>query len=146
MTQELNQSTASTDPSIVIEVSALKDELHRHNYLYYALDNPEIPDAEYDRLLRRLQELEVAHPHLLSTDSPSLKVGSAPLDAFTQVAHKMPMLSLDNAFSAEEMSDFNKRVIDRLNNSLNTPSSNTLSPKNSFTSCKKVMEPSSAKG
>jgi DNA ligase (NAD+) len=143
MTQELNQSTASTDPSIVIEVSALKNELHRHNYLYYALDTPEIPDAEYDRLLRRLQELEAAHPHLLSTDSPSLKVGSAPLDAFTQVAHKMPMLSLDNAFSAEEMGEFNKRVIDRLNNSLNTSSSNTLSSNNS--SVKKPVKESSAK-
>lgn len=143
MSQELNQSTSSTDPSIVIEVSALRDELHHHNYLYYALDNPEIPDAEYDRLLRRLQQLEVAHPHLLSTDSPSLKVGSAPLDAFTQVAHKMPMLSLDNAFNDEEMRDFNKRVIDRLNNSVNTHSPNTPFPNNS--SDKKTVKESSLK-
>jgi DNA ligase (NAD+) len=117
--QELSHTAATLDPSTVIELDAIRDDLHRHNYLYYALDDPEIPDAEYDRLLRRLQQLEAAYPHLLSADSPSLKVGSAPLDAFSQVAHKMPMLSLDNAFSDEELADFNKRVIDRLNNSLN---------------------------
>lgn len=120
--QELSHPAAILDPSTVIEIDAIRDDLHRHNYLYYALDDPEIPDAEYDRLLRRLQQLEAAYPHLLSADSPSLKVGSAPLDAFSQVAHKMPMLSLDNAFSDEELADFNKRVIDRLNNSLNNSS------------------------
>ena len=120
--QELNHTAAILDPSTVIEIDAIRDDLHRHNYLYYALDDPEIPDAEYDRLLRRLQQLEAAYPYLLSADSPSLKVGSPPLDAFSQVAHKMPMLSLDNAFSDEELADFNKRVIDRLNNSLNNSS------------------------
>jgi DNA ligase (NAD+) len=120
--QELSHTGSILDPSTVIEIDAIRDDLHRHNYLYYALDDPEIPDAEYDRLLRRLQQLEAAYPHLLSADSPSLKVGSAPLDAFSQVAHKMPMLSLDNAFSDEELADFNKRVIDRLNNSLNNNS------------------------
>jgi DNA ligase (NAD+) len=117
--QELSHTAAILDPNTVIELDSIRDDLHRHNYLYYALDDPEIPDAEYDRLLRRLQQLEAAYPHLLSSDSPSLKVGSAPLDAFSQVAHKMPMLSLDNAFSDEELADFNKRIIDRLNNSLN---------------------------
>ena len=133
MSEGLSHSATSLDPSItteiVTEVDALKDELHRHNYLYYAQDNPEIPDAEYDKLLRRLQQLEAKHPQLLSPDSPSLKVGSAPLDAFTQVAHKMPMLSLDNAFSDEEMGEFNKRVIDRLNTALSQTSLNKNSPK-----------------
>jgi DNA ligase (NAD+) len=117
--QELNHTATTADASVIIEIDAIRDDLHRHNYLYYALDNPEIPDVQYDRLLRRLQQLEAAYPHLLSADSPSLKVGSPPLDAFSQVAHKMPMLSLDNAFNDEELADFNKRVIDRLNNSLN---------------------------
>ncbi len=140
MSQELKQSSSTQDPSVIHEVQALRDELHRHNHLYYALDNPEIPDAEYDRLLRRLQQLEAENPDLLSADSPTLKVGSAPLDAFTQVAHKLPMLSLDNAFSDDEMADFNKRVIDRLNNSIkNEASENTT--KELFESLEYVCEP-----
>jgi DNA ligase (NAD+) len=118
--QELSHTPVAVDPSIVIEIDTIRESLHHHNYLYYALDNPEIPDAEYDRLLRRLQQLEVTYPHLLSADSPSLKVGSAPLDAFSQVAHRMPMLSLDNAFSDDELADFNKRIIDRLNSAQDT--------------------------
>ena len=121
--QELNQTADNVDPGIVIEINNIRDALHTHNYLYYALDNPEIPDAEYDQLLLRLQQLEALHPSLLSADSPSLKVGSAPLEVFNQVAHKMPMLSLDNAFNDEELFDFNKRIIDRLNTSLGTNSS-----------------------
>lgn len=121
--QELSHTPVAVDPSIVTEIDEIRESLHHHNYLYYALDNPEIPDAEYDRLLRRLQQLEVTYPHLLSADSPSLKVGSAPLDAFTQVAHRMPMLSLDNAFSDGELADFNKRIIDRLNSAPDTSSS-----------------------
>ncbi|MGH1485976.1 MAG: NAD-dependent DNA ligase LigA [Cellvibrionaceae bacterium] len=99
---------------VVNEISTLRNQLHHHNYLYYALDDPQIPDAEYDRLLRRLQELEQANPELITPDSPSQRVGSTPLDAFSQVAHELPMLSLDNAFSDEELDDFNKRITDRL--------------------------------
>jgi len=140
MSQELKQSSPTQDPSVIHEVQALRDELHRHNYLYYALDKPDIPDAEYDRLLRRLQQLETENPDLLSADSPSLKVGSAPLDAFTQVAHKLPMLSLDNAFNDEEMLDFNRRVIDRLNNSLKNSEQGTTA-KEAFESLEYVCEP-----
>ena len=100
--------------AVADEISALSDQLHHHNYLYYALDTPQIPDAEYDRLLRRLQDLEGAHPHLIRVDSPTQRVGSAPLDAFSQVSHELPMLSLDNAFNEEELDDFNRRVLDRL--------------------------------
>ncbi len=103
---------------IAAEIAVLREDLHHHNYLYYALDNPQIPDAEYDRLLRRLQVLENENPELITTDSPTLRVGSAPLDAFTQVKHELPMLSLDNAFNDEELADFNKRVIERLGDSL----------------------------
>ncbi len=103
---------------IAAEIAALREDLHYHNYLYYALDDPQIPDAEYDRLLRRLQVLESETPDLITADSPTLRVGSAPLDAFTQVKHEMPMLSLDNAFNDEELADFNKRVIERLGDNL----------------------------
>jgi DNA ligase (NAD+) len=99
---------------IASEIEDLRKQLHHHNHRYYALDDPQIPDAEYDRLFRRLQELEKAHPELMSADSPSQRVGSEALDSFSQVTHEMPMLSLDNAFSDEELDAFNKRLQDRL--------------------------------
>ncbi|KJS09714.1 MAG: NAD-dependent DNA ligase LigA [Gammaproteobacteria bacterium BRH_c0] len=89
--------------------------LHHHNYRYYALDDPEITDQEYDRLLRQLQELETRYPHLKSADSPSQRVGVEPLSSFAEVAHLQPMLSLDNAFSDDEVSDFDRRIRERLN-------------------------------
>ncbi len=96
------------------EIDALRTELREHNYRYYVLDEPSVPDATYDRLMRRLQELETEHPELLTEDSPSQRVGAEPLTEFTQVQHELPMLSLDNAFSAEEMEDFERRVMSRL--------------------------------
>ena len=99
---------------IINEINALAKELHAHNHQYYTLDQPSIPDAEYDRLMRRLQSLEQENPELLSPDSPSQRVGSEPLAAFTQVQHALPMLSLDNAFSDEELEQFNRRLQDRL--------------------------------
>lgn len=92
----------------------LKATLHHHNHQYYVLDDPEISDAEYDRLLRELQELEAAYPELLTLDSPTQRVGAAPLSSFKQVKHAVPMLSLGNAFSEEEMTAFDKRIRDRL--------------------------------
>lgn len=91
--------------------------LHHHNYRYYALDNPEITDQEYDSLLRRLQELEARFPALKAADSPSQRVGAPPLDGFEEAEHLMPMLSLDNAFSDDEVRDFDRRIRDRLNRS-----------------------------
>ncbi|MDH5183855.1 MAG: NAD-dependent DNA ligase LigA [Gammaproteobacteria bacterium] len=92
----------------------LHKQLHHHNHLYYVLDNPEIPDAEYDRLLRELQQLESDYPDLLRPDSPSQRVGAEPLRVFGEVKHEVPMLSLGNAFSEEELEDFDRRVRERL--------------------------------
>jgi DNA ligase (NAD+) len=92
-------------------IDELRRELDRHNYRYYVLDEPTVPDAEYDRLMRELQELEAAHPELRSPDSPTQRVGGEPLDGFQAVRHRTPMLSLANAFSDEEVRAFHERVI-----------------------------------
>ncbi|MCL6415551.1 NAD-dependent DNA ligase LigA [Aestuariirhabdus sp. Z084] len=99
------------------EVAQLREQLNEHNYRYYVLDDPSVPDAEYDRLLRRLQQLEAEYPELLTPDSPTQRVGGEPLEGFEQVSHEVPMLSLDNAFSAEELQAFEKRLQDRLRHS-----------------------------
>jgi DNA ligase (NAD+) len=96
------------------QLSQLKREINEHNYQYYVLDNPTVPDAVYDRLMLQLKAIESEHPELISADSPSQRVGAAPLAAFEQVQHEVPMLSLDNAFSAEELLAFEKRIKDRL--------------------------------
>ncbi|MEJ2590726.1 MAG: NAD-dependent DNA ligase LigA [Candidatus Thiodiazotropha sp.] len=95
-------------------IQALRDEIDHHNRLYYVYDAPEIPDAEYDRLMRELQALEAQHPELITPDSPTQRVGAVPLEGFEEVAHRVPMLSLDNAFGEDEMADFERRVRDRL--------------------------------
>ncbi len=92
----------------------LRDELHRHAYQYYVLDDPLIPDAEYDRMMRELQALEARYPELRTPDSPTQRVGGEPLDAFEQVTHRVPMLSLDNALNEQEFRDFDRRVRERL--------------------------------
>lgn len=96
------------------EIKQLTDELNQHNYRYYVDDAPSIPDAEYDRLMRRLQELEAEHPELALADSPTQRVGGEALSKFNQVTHLKPMLSLDNVFSEEEFNAFYKRVGDKL--------------------------------
>lgn len=88
----------------------LKAELNRHSHAYYVLDNPTIPDAEYDRMFRELVELEQAHPDLITSDSPTQRVGGKPLPQFEQVRHSVPMLSLNNAFEDEEVVAFDRRV------------------------------------
>lgn len=95
-------------------VRQLHEQLHAHSHRYYILDEPSISDAEYDALLRELQTLEAEHPELLTPDSPSQRVGAAPLSDFTPVRHAVPMLSLGNAFSQEELEDFDRRVRTRL--------------------------------
>jgi DNA ligase (NAD+) len=92
----------------------LRDEINRHNYHYFVLDDPIIPDSEYDRLLHELQILEAEHPELITPDSPTQRVGASPLEAFEEVRHRVPMLSLENAFSDEEVVDFDRRVRERL--------------------------------
>ncbi|MEW5888067.1 MAG: NAD-dependent DNA ligase LigA [Pseudomonadota bacterium] len=91
-------------------VQALREEIERHNYNYYVLDAPTIPDAEYDRLFRELQTLEAQHPELITPDSPTQRVGAPPLPEFRQVTHRVPMLSLANAFDDEDVAAFDRRV------------------------------------
>ena len=93
----------------------LRDELNRHNHAYHVLDNPSIPDAEYDKLFRELQAIEVAHPELLVFDSPTQRVGALAASAFPQVTHSVPMLSLGNGFEDVDIVAFDKRVSDGLN-------------------------------
>ena len=95
---------------VIQEVDKLRKALHRHNYRYYVLDDPEISDAEYDRMMQELKRLEEDHPQLASPDSPTARVGAPPLEKFEAVAHSIPMLSLDNAFNDEEILEFDKRV------------------------------------
>ena len=92
----------------------LHTELHRHAHAYYVLDNPSIPDADYDAMFRELQLLEAAHPELISPDSPTQRVGGAPLPEFSQVTHHVPMLSINNGFAEEDIMAFDKRVRDGL--------------------------------
>ncbi|MGE5567795.1 MAG: NAD-dependent DNA ligase LigA [Rhodospirillales bacterium] len=92
------------------EIEALRTTLRHHEYLYYVLDQPEITDAEYDQLMRKLQELEAAHPELITPDSPTQRVGGKPREGFVKVRHSTPMLSLDNALNEGEMRDFDRRV------------------------------------
>jgi len=95
-------------------IESLREEIRHHNYRYHVLDDPEIPDVEYDRLMRELQGLEQEHPDLVTDDSPTQRVGDSPVEAFGTVQHVVPMLSLDNAFSDEESHDFHRRVCSRL--------------------------------
>ncbi len=92
------------------QIEELREKIRYHNYRYYVLDDPEISDAEYDRLFRQLVELEQAHPELITPDSPTQRVGAEPLEAFAQVTHRQPMLSLENAFGSEELREFDGRV------------------------------------
>ena len=92
------------------EAEKLREELRRHEHSYYVLDRPEITDAEYDKLMRRLQALEAEHPELVTPDSPTQRVGGKPREGFVKVAHSSPMLSLDNALNEDEMRDFDRRV------------------------------------
>ena len=100
--------------SLQQQIDTLRQDLRRYEYEYHVLDNPTIPDAEYDRLFHQLKALEAAHPELITADSPTQRVGAKPLSGFVQIRHEIPMLSLDNAFSDEEFYAFVKRIEDRL--------------------------------
>ncbi|MAZ77646.1 MAG: DNA ligase (NAD(+)) LigA [Legionellaceae bacterium] len=100
--------------NITQRAAELRKLLQQHNRDYYVLDNPSVPDAEYDRLFRELQAIEAEHPELKTDDSPTQRVGAEPLTVFEQVKHRVPMLSLDNAFSDAELIAFNRRITDRL--------------------------------
>ena len=96
------------------KLETLRNTLRRYEYEYHVLDNPSVPDSEYDRLFHQLKALELEHPDLVTADSPTQRVGAKPLAGFRQIRHEMPMLSLDNAFSDEEFYAFVKRIEDRL--------------------------------
>ncbi|MCG7963424.1 MAG: NAD-dependent DNA ligase LigA, partial [Candidatus Thiodiazotropha taylori] len=99
---------------ILSRVELLRQQINDHNRRYYVYDDPLIPDAEYDRLMRELQSLEAEYPELITAESPTQRVGDKPLDGFDEVLHRVPMLSLDNAFDDDEMRDFERRIKDRL--------------------------------
>jgi DNA ligase (NAD+) len=98
------------DSTAAQRAQELRSELRRHEHLYYVLDAPEISDAAYDALMNELKRIEAAHPELLTPDSPTQRVGGKPAEGFKKVSHSRPMLSLDNAYSAEELADWDRRV------------------------------------
>ncbi|WP_049721721.1 NAD-dependent DNA ligase LigA [Gilvimarinus polysaccharolyticus] len=100
--------------SVIADINWLRDEINRFNYQYYVLDDPSVPDAEYDRLFNQLKAIESEQPSLITPDSPTQRVGAMPLAAFKTVAHEKPMLSLDNAFADDDLIAFDKRLKDRL--------------------------------
>ena len=110
LTKKENESLAIDASRIEI----LRDKLRHHAHCYYVLDDPDIPDVEYDRLFRQLQQLEKTHPELITEDSPTQRVGGKPLESFEPIKHQLPMLSLDNVFSEEELTAFNTRMTERL--------------------------------
>ncbi|MBW2669642.1 MAG: NAD-dependent DNA ligase LigA [Deltaproteobacteria bacterium] len=98
------------DPEVIKRVTQLREALHHHSYRYYVLDDPEISDSEYDRMMQELIRLETNYPDLSSPDSPTLRVGAPPLDKFETIEHSIPMLSLDNGFSDADIFEFDLRV------------------------------------
>jgi len=104
------RATGSVPDKIARRAAALRERIHHHNYRYYALDDPEISDAEFDALMRELQDMEAQYPALVTPDSPTQRVGSASLAAFGEIRHELPMLSLDNAFSEDEVREFDRRA------------------------------------
>jgi DNA ligase (NAD+) len=104
------------DTSISQRVAELRREIEYHNHRYYALDDPAISDAEYDRLMQELRQLEAEHSEMVSPSSPTQRVGAAPAEGFTQVQHKLPMLSLANAFNQQDLQAWYRRVKNLLDN------------------------------
>ncbi len=103
------------DSSVIKKIQDLRKALHRHNYRYYVLDDPEISDSEYDRMMQELLRLETDYPDLSSPDSPTLRVGAPPLDKFETVEHSIPMLSLDNGFKDSDIMEFDLRIKRNIN-------------------------------
>src|SRR5271170_4862558 len=101
---------AATAKDLEKKIESLREKIRQHEYLYYVLDSPEISDAEFDKLIRQLKDLEAEHPELVTPDSPTQRVGGKPREGFVKVAHSSPMLSLDNAYSEDELRDWERRV------------------------------------
>src|SRR5213082_2418753 len=102
----------SAKPSATLEreIEALRDQIRHHEHRYYVLDDPEITDADFDLLMQQLKKLEAAHPELITPDSPTQRVGGAPISDFRQVKHRIPMLSIDNTYNAEELREYDKSI------------------------------------
>ncbi|MBV8495408.1 MAG: NAD-dependent DNA ligase LigA, partial [Gammaproteobacteria bacterium] len=100
--------------SAAARAAQLRAQIAQHDYRYYVLDDPLVPDAEYDRLMQELRALEQAHPALITADSPTQRVAGTPSTAFGEVVHQVPMLSLDNAFTEEDVRAFDRRIHERL--------------------------------
>ncbi|HET9166569.1 MAG TPA: NAD-dependent DNA ligase LigA, partial [Candidatus Angelobacter sp.] len=98
------------DRAVKHQIEELRETIRHHEHLYYVLDAPELPDAEFDRLMQELKRLEAAHPELITTDSPTQRVGGKPAEGFPKVVHSRPMLSLDNAYNEQELRDWDRRV------------------------------------
>src|SRR6202045_1375671 len=92
------------------KIESLREKIRHHEYLYYVLDQPEISDAEFDKLMRQLKDLEAEHPELVTEDSPTQRVGGKPREGFVKVPHSSPMLSLDNTYNEEELRAWERRV------------------------------------
>ena len=92
------------------KIESLRDTIRHHEYLYYVLDQPEISDLDFDKLMRQLKDLEAEHPVLLTPDSPTQRVGGKPREGFVKVRHSSPMLSLDNTYNEEELRAWERRV------------------------------------
>lgn len=102
------------EQSIKKQINDLREKINKHNYRYYALDDPQISDHDFDKLFQELQHLEAAYPEYITSDSPTQRVGSAPLKEFKEVSHGSPMLSLGNAFNEEDVTEFYNRIVERL--------------------------------
>ncbi len=102
--------SAAKNTNIEQKIEKLRDEIRRHEHLYYVLDAPELPDADFDRLMQELKKLEAAHPELITPDSPTQRVGGKPREGFTKIQHSRPMLSLDNAYNEQELREWDRRV------------------------------------
>src|SRR5215470_7405674 len=92
------------------DIEPLRDKIRHHEYRYYVLDDPEVSDADFDRLMNELKKLEAEHPELVTPDSPTQRVGGKPREGFVKIKHSTPMLSLDNAYSEEELRNWERRV------------------------------------
>src|SRR5438132_478348 len=100
----------SAKHSVQDEIESVREAIRHHEYRYYVLDDPEISDAEFDRLMNQLKKLEAEHPELITPDSPTQRVGGKPREGFVKVPHSVPMLSLDNALNENELREFDRRV------------------------------------
>ena len=102
--------TAMPSERVQQQIEKLREEIRHHEYRYYVLDDPEVPDAQFDALMNELKKLEKDHPELITPDSPTQRVGGKPREGFVKVPHSVPMLSLDNAYNEEELRNWERRV------------------------------------